>query len=237
MKASSTGHTFKRLLLAAAAALSFPALAATPITGGDADLVFSQAAIDTLGLISVSVAGTGSATTVTPGQSFSFPVTGGSVEGNAVVDVLTDVNAGVSLTKGSTVINLGDFRVDVGSKTLYGDITIGAQVVQNTALYTFTTVTDVEAGPNARTVSASGMFITETALNTLGDALGVPTFLRPAVAGVDFGTLTGNLTVAAVPEPSTYAMLGLGLAGIGFYSKRRRAAAAASEAPAAPQAA
>lgn len=234
MKSSNVGRTFKRLLLAAATAVAFPAMADT-ITGTDADLVFSQSALDTLGLISVSVSGIGSATTVEPGKSFKFPITGGTVTGGTVVDVITAPDAGVSLTKGSTVISLGDFRVDVATKSLYGDITIGSNVVQDTKLYTFTTLVNEALEPGKFKVSASGMFITETALNTLGDALGVPVFLRPAVAGVDFGTLTGNVT-AAVPEPSTYAMLALGLAGIGAYSKRRRDRAAA-DAQAEPQAA
>ena len=37
----------------------------------------------------------------------------------------------------------------------------------------------------------------------------------------DFAPDAMNVTVAAVPEPATYAMMGLGLAGIGFVRRRR----------------
>jgi len=42
-------------------------------------------------------------------------------------------------------------------------------------------------------------------------------------ATVSAGTLTINYTVAAVPEASTYAMMGLGLLGLGAVARRRKA--------------
>lgn len=50
--------------------------------------------------------------------------------------------------------------------------------------------------------------------------------------GVDFGAYTntitgpGSVVTAAVPEPETYALMVLGLAGIGAWARRRRAVAA-----------
>jgi hypothetical protein len=40
--------------------------------------------------------------------------------------------------------------------------------------------------------------------------------------GREGGTISGTLTVAAVPEPSTWAMMILGFAGIGFMAYRRK---------------
>lgn len=233
MKLQQLQRLFKGIVAAAAVAATLPA-AAQSVTGGTATLTFSDDAVSTLSLIGVSVSATGSASTVTPGQVFSFPITGGTFSGDALDTVITDPAAGVTLTRGATVITLNDFRVDRGTSTLYGDIVIGGSTTEDAALYTFTSITEDMSDFYNRQVSASGMFITELALNTLGDALGVPTFLRPVVAEVDFGTLTGN--VAVVPEPSTYLLMGLGLAGVGLL-KRRRAASSEREPAAAPQAA
>lgn len=49
------------------------------------------------------------------------------------------------------------------------------------------------------------------------DGSGCSQGLNQAQFGID------NIEVAAVPEPQTYAMLGLGLAGIGLLARRRRA--------------
>ncbi|AKJ27462.1 PEP-CTERM sorting domain-containing protein [Caldimonas brevitalea] len=239
MQSSQHVRTFKRLLLAVAAAAAIPSVAsaqAWTVDGGNATLTFSQEALDTLNLITVSVSGSGETTSPGAGQ-FVFPIIDGTFSGDSLATIITQPTAGVNLTRGETVISLNDFRVDAASKTLFGDITIGDTVTQDTALYTFTTVTEerVSLGgqQEERRLSSSGMFITETALNTLSDALGVPAFLRPVVGEVDFGTLNGVVNVtAAVPEPSTYALLGLGLAGVGFLSKRRRAKAASEEAAA-----
>ncbi|CUT11391.1 hypothetical protein BF49_2471 [Bradyrhizobium sp.] len=40
-----------------------------------------------------------------------------------------------------------------------------------------------------------------------------------------YGGVVGGVTISAVPEPSTWAMMLLGFAGIGFVTYRRRASA------------
>jgi hypothetical protein len=55
------------------------------------------------------------------------------------------------------------------------------------------------------------------------------TFVATGYTNTDFGKYSvtiegpGLASVSAVPEPSTYAMLGLGLAAIGFTARRRKA--------------
>lgn len=237
MKVRQLQRLIQGLVVAAAAAASVPALAQNTVTGGTATLTFSDNAVSTLSLISVTVGASGSTSVVTPGKVFSFPITDGTFSGDALSTVITDPSAGVTLTRNSTVITLNDFKVDRDTRTLLGDITIGGTITQDIALYTFTSVTEDMTDPANRKVNATGMFITELALNTLGDALGVPTFLRPAVAQVDFGTLVGDVQVAAIPEPSTYLLMGLGLAGVGLLKRRRDAQARADEGAVLPQAA
>jgi hypothetical protein len=59
-----------------------------------------------------------------------------------------------------------------------------------------------------------------------GGSIFVTTYLDAAPTGgitISSGTLTINYDVAAVPEPSTYALMGLGLLGMAAIARRRRA--------------
>ncbi|MDO9234748.1 MAG: PEP-CTERM sorting domain-containing protein [Aquabacterium sp.] len=75
------------------------------------------------------------------------------------------------------------------------------------------------------TSTLSQLSITSSALDAFSKSLGLLTLGKSALAGVtDFGSITSTIHVgtAAVPEPSTYAMLGIGLLGMTVLARRRR---------------
>ena len=83
--------------------------------------------------------------------------------------------------------------------------------------------------PTTATVSGSGFgFLTFDTVNTLDD--GIFSVVEISNGAATTGTLStaGAITsfrtetVAAVPEPSTWAMMILGFAGVGFMAYRRR---------------
>jgi len=53
-----------------------------------------------------------------------------------------------------------------------------------------------------------------------------------SILGTAGGSYGGNINVSPVPEPETYAMLGIGLAVIGYAGRRRKARPPAGQAPA-----
>lgn len=83
-----------------------------------------------------------------------------------------------------------------------------------------TTVT----GPGVYTTTLGNLAITQQGFDVFVASLDLIKGGVTALQGVDdFGTITSVITATAVPEPSTYAMMGVGLLAVGAAVRRRAA--------------
>lgn len=150
-------------------------------------------------------------------QIISAATAGGATQNSPV---LKGVSSGGSLT-------VADLNVDLVNAKIYATVIGGNGVGTLSNFHLWDIVNPVtqdlyQAGDNQVLSQISGLQITSAGFDTFSKSLGLLSLGKGALATVaDFGTITTTLTVTAVPEPSTYALMGLGLIGIAAVSRRR----------------
>lgn len=196
----------KRLLAGAAAlmaTMSAPGAAAV-IIGGNTDVTLTAA--PTLAGLGLSAAPVGSASVVLDSagiSTFSFPITSGTVDDGTGAATLFHNGSGILFTAGSSTLQIGDFVVDTGSLTVLGNAIANGTRVGVVPLFTIGSGLSLSL-----TSQAAGAFTT--------------VFQAPDLTGTNVGFANPQPVTAAVPEPSTWAMMLLGFGAIGFALRARR---------------
>lgn len=173
----------------------------------------------------ITVKSVGSATWNATTGIFTDPIS--SAASTADGDVVVQFNAasGFALyTQGlfglTKVATLQNFSYSVKTGTLHGDLYTLAGDMLDTDLLTAKTLTgDIEFGSTQLNVTASNFALATELSTALGSNAASFQFVADAVK-----TLSINMKVSqplAVPEPSAFAMLGIGLVGISVVARRR----------------
>lgn len=123
-------------------------------------------------------------------------------------------------------LGVSNLNVDLVNNRVYADISGGNGVGDLTNFYLWdignisgdTQIT----GVGEYTTILSGLAITQEGFNVFSQSLGLLTLGVGALQTVsNFGTITSTITVTPVPEPSTYALMGIGLVTVGLVARRR----------------
>lgn len=216
---------------------------------GVSTLSLSTDVLMTLDVVQTSVTGYGAAQASVMKDSDGFytqvsvaaPIASVSLDTQSTAIVAVATAGGIAMTAparksvgsgGSLTVT--DLNIDLVSKQVYATLIGGNGVgtLNNVALWNVGSVTssglitgyDSHCGFYndclyvAPGMTLSGLRLTANGFNKVVQSLGLLSLGKSALSGVtDFGTIT----VGVVPEPSTPALMGLGLAGL-LISKRRR---------------
>jgi len=140
--------------------------------------------------------------------------------------VIRNISTGGTLT-------VTDIKADLTNNTIYATL-INANNVATTnfALFNYAKLVGPTAytGPGNYVDDLSGLTLTEGGKAQFAQSLGLLGLAQSTLNGIkDYGTIhsvintTLVLDTGNVPEPSTYALMGLGLVGIAFAARRKSA--------------
>lgn len=217
------------------AALSLPVTLPTSYIQADSKLQFSEDAIGGLELGGITVTPTGYTTDLGNG-AYNFPIS------SLTLDLLAfkptkGVAQGSGLTMTSTrggSLSLANLTLDFKTNNVLADVTTTAGTQTQFKVYSFDLTKPLylnTKGGLSLDLSVSHLTLTEEAATLFASALKLPPVVATILKAVDFGTIDNKIrpairwdglgAAAPVPEPSTYALMGLGLAGVAFVARRR----------------
>jgi hypothetical protein len=200
-----------------AAVLALPAQA-IPVVGGITTVTLVSAPTLTGAGVTVGLLGTATAAPPGPGgvPVVRFPITGGDLSAS-FAGTIAHNGSGLSLTTSTGSIRLTNFLIDTVSLTLSGAVAFGTTTLSNVPLFSLTN--------NGNAASPFDLKLSATAAGALVTVLGVPNLTGALIATAATAPVTA---VAAIPEPSTYALMLGGLGFAGWAARRRKTAAAVS---------